>query len=301
MPIPDYQSIMLPLLQLAADSANHSLAEAANSLADEFGLSPAERSELLGSGVQPKFANRVSWASTYLKKAGLLESGGRGSFRITDRGRGVLRNPPERITPRWLSRYPEFVQFRTRPQRDGEPDVSSDEATPEERLEASYRELRGALAQELLQRVKRSSPRFFETLVVDLLVAMGYGGSRQDAGQAVGQSGDDGIDGVIKEDRLGLDVVYVQAKRWDRTVGRPDVQAFAGSLEGQRARKGVMITTSQFSPDARDYVGRIEKKIVLLDGAELAELMIEHGIGVAETVRYSIRKLDLDYFGEEAS
>ena len=142
------------------------------------------------------------------------------------------------------------------------------------------------------------SPRFFESLVVELLLAMGYGGSRADAGQAVGQSGDGGIDGVIKEDKLGLDVVYVQAKRWDRTVGRPDVQAFAGSLDGQRARKGVMITTSQFSQDARDYVGRIEKKIVLLDGSELADLMIEHGIGVTETARYSVCKLDLDYFDE---
>jgi restriction system protein len=171
--------------------------------------------------------------------------------------------------------------------------------TPEEVLEASYLELRRALAQELIDRVMACPPKFFESLVVDLIVAMGYGGSRRDAGRAIGQSGDGGIDGIIKEDKLGLDIVYIQAKRWNNVVGRPVVQAFAGSLDGQRARKGIMITTSYFSPDARDYVGRIEKKIVLIDGVQLAQLMIDYGIGVAEVANYTVKRVDLDYFEDE--
>jgi restriction system protein len=171
--------------------------------------------------------------------------------------------------------------------------------TPEETLETAYLRLRSALAQELLERIKVSSPKFFERLVVDLLVSMGYGGSRRDAGEAVGQSGDAGIDGIIKEDKLGLDVVYIQAKRWEGVVGRPVVQAFAGSLEGQRARKGVLITTSKFSPDAHTYVGIIEKKIVLIDGEQLAELMIDHDVGVNEVAQYAVKRVDLDYFEEQ--
>ncbi len=171
--------------------------------------------------------------------------------------------------------------------------------TPSELLESSYQGLRQALADELLERIEKASPRFFERLVVDLLVAMGYGGSRADAGQAVGRSGDDGIDGIIKEDRLGLDFVYVQAKRWDQAVSRPLVQAFAGSLEGQRARKGVFITTSRFTREAEEYVTRIEKRIVLVDGERLAQLMIDHGVGVADVASYHVKRVDLDYFDEE--
>lgn len=196
----------------------------------------------------------------------------------------------------FLRQYPEFVQFRRarRPAAGEEIDE-----TPEEILESSYQNLRRDLAKELLERIMSCSPTFFEGLVVDLLVAMGYGGSRIDAGQAVGQSHDGGIDGIIKEDKLGLDVVYVQAKRWEATVGRPKVQTFAGSLEGLRARKGVLITTSQFSQEARDYVKRIEKRIVLINGEQLAELMIDHGIGTTEVASYPLKKVDLDYFGEE--
>ena len=214
--------------------------------------------------------------------------------------RQALRLKPSRIDIKFLNQYPEFQDFHGRP--DGQaPDVPKDgkaEQTPQEVLEASYQGLRRELAQDLLLRVKAAPARFFEELVVDLLVAMGYGGSRRDAGQAIGQAGDSGIDGIIKEDRLGLDVVYVQAKRWDGTVGRPVVQAFAGSLEGQRARKGVFITTSQFSQDARDYVSRIEKRIVLIDGEQLTQHMIDYGVGVTEVASYVVKKLDLDYFGE---
>lgn len=305
MAIPDYERIMLPLLQLARDGKPHSLSEAVELLGNAFGLSEDERRELLPSGRQARFDNRVGWARTYLKKAGLLESTGRGTFRITERGLALLRENPPEITNELLFQFPEFKEFKSRQvsrldsaavqTRHSGGRVTS---TPEEVLEASYQELRRELAQELLDRVKRCSPRFFEQLVVDVLVAMGYGGSRTDAGQAIGQTGDGGIDGIIKEDRLGLDVVYIQAKRWDRTVGRPEVQAFAGSLEGQRARKGVFITTSQFSQDARRYVEIIEKRIVLIDGEQLAQLMIDHGVGVTEVSHYVVRRIDLDYFGE---
>jgi restriction system protein len=292
--------MMLPLLKIASDRQEHSLGEIIETLALQFGLTDADKQEILPSGRQAKFDNRVGWARTYLKKAGLVESTGRAKFRITERGLQVLKGNPVGINNRFLQQFPEFLEFQNvsrQSNRRDEEEVEPDQ-TPEEILELSYQSLRHDLAQELLERVKNSSPRFFENLVVDLLVAMGYGGSRKDAGQAVGQSGDGGIDGIIKEDKLGLDVVYVQAKRWEGTVGRPVVQAFAGSLEGQRARKGVLLTTSQFSQDARDYVSRIEKKIVLIDGEQLAQLMIDHGIGVAEVASYAVKKADLDYFEE---
>jgi len=303
MAIPDYQSFMLPLLKITGDRQEHGLGEVIDTLALQFELTDADRQEILPSGRQGKFDNRVGWARTYLKKAGLIESTGRAKFRITDRGLEVLRTNPVGINNKFLRQFPEFLEFQSTSRQsnkhDDEEETEEPSQTPEEILESSYQGLRHDLALELLERVKNSPPRFFENLVVDLLVAMGYGGSKADAGQAVGRSGDGGIDGIIKEDKLGLDVVYVQAKRWEDTVGRPVVQAFAGSLEGQRARKGVLITTSQFSQDARDYVTRIEKKIVLIDGEQLAQLMIDHNIGVTEVASYVVKKADLDYFSEE--
>ena len=303
MAVPDFQTIMSPLLVLMADGVEHGLAEVIDTLGDRLGLSPEDKKELLPSESDVKFDNRVRWAVFYLRKAGLLERTGRGKIRITERGQQVLKTKPGRIDVKFLKQFSEFLEFQqgTKKANSEEMDAANEEiqATPEETLEASYLNLRRTLAQELIERVKKCPPKFFEKLVVDLLVSMGYGGSRKDAGQAVGQSGDDGIDGIIKEDKLGLDVVYLQAKRWEATVGRPVVQAFAGSLEGQRARKGVSITTSQFSQEAKDYVSRIEKKIILIGGEELAQLMIDHGIGVTEVRTYSVRKMDLDYFGEE--
>lgn len=302
MAVPDFQTLMLPLLKMADDQQEHSLSEAIEGLADQFALSDEDRKELLPSGRQARFDNRVGWALTHLRKSGLLEGTGRGRYKITERGLNVLHANHPSLSIKFLKQFPEFIEFRKRQDNkpdDDEEDEAEPQQTPEEILEASYQNLRRNLAQELLERVKKCSPRFFENLVVDLLVVMGYGGSRKDAGQAVGQSGDGGIDGIIKEDKLGLDAVYIQAKRWENTVGRPVVQAFAGSLEGQRARKGVLITTSQFSPDARDYVSRIEKKIVLIDGEQLTQFMIEHGIGVAEVATYTVKKMDQDYFGEE--
>jgi restriction system protein len=300
MAVPGFQNFMLPLLEFIADGKDYSHEELLEPLAAKLNLSETDKNEILPSGVQNRFENRIGWARTHLKKAGLLESTGRGKFRITQRGLDVLKSKLDTVDIKYLMRFPEFVEFR-KIKQENHPDEREDEPgqTPEEILESSYQNLRQDLAADVLERVRKCSPRFFERLVVDLLVAMGYGGSRKDAGQAIGQSGDGGIDGIIKEDRLGLDAVYIQAKRWDSTVGRPTVQAFAGSLEGQRARKGVLITTSQFSQDAKDYVGRIEKKIVLIDGESLAELMIDHNLGVAELATYAVKKIDLDYFGGE--
>jgi len=301
MAIPDYQSLMLPLLDVLEDGEIHSLRKVIGTLARQFDLTDEEKRELLPSGKQAKFNNRVSWARTYMKKAGFLESTGRGMFRITELGQEVLREGPSEINVKFLARYPAFQEFRGVPSQNDDLQQKSDVTqTPEEILEASYQEIRGDLAQELLERIMNCSPEFFENLVVDLLVAMGYGGSRKDAGQAVGRTGDGGIDGIIKEDKLGLDAICIQAKRWEGTVGRPIVQAFAGSLMGEGAGKGVLITTSKFSKEARDYVTAIQQpRIILIDGEELAQMMIDHDIGVADVAAYRVKRVDMDYFGEE--
>lgn len=299
--IPDYQSIMRPLLEVVNDKQEHSMSELIDDLAKVFLLTDEERNELLPSGRQSTFNNRVHWAKSYLRHAQLLTSTGRGKIEISQKGLEALKTN-EKINKHFLLRYPEFVEFQKR-SKTPEKIIEESEGneinyTPEEVLEESYQSIRKALSDELLEKVKSCSALFFERLVIDLLVKMGYGGSRKDAGQAIGKSGDGGIDGIIKEDRLGLDVVCVQAKRWEGVVGRPIVQAFAGSLEGQRARKGVLITTSKFSKDAIDYVTRIDKKIVLIDGELLSQLMIENNIGAEKVADYTLKKLDLDYFEE---
>jgi restriction system protein len=300
MPIPDYQDCMLPLLDAVSDSKERTVREVTDALADRFGLTQDERKEMLPSGQQSVIANRVGWAKTYLKKAGLLMQPSRGVICITEEGMAVLRQNLARIDTDFLRQYPAFTDFIDRSTSEPTTEAKLASATPEESLESSYLALRNALVDEVLDRVKSCSPPFFERLVVELLVAMGYGGSRADAGQAVGRTGDGGIDGIIKEDKLGLDVVCVQAKRWEKTVGRPEVQAFAGAMEGFRARKGVLITTASFSKEAREYVKFIERKLVLIDGNELAKLMIDHGIGVETAQTYVIKKVDLDYFTDEA-
>lgn len=299
--LPTYDFYMLPLLELAADGKIRDMQTAYQSLALKLELSAQVMRELLPSGKQTVYHNRVGWAKTYLTKAGLLESPKRGQFQITDRGYEVLSQKPLHLDKVYLRRFPEFREFHSRgdASEQGELQVKSssdDEQTPEERLNQSFQQLRSSLQEEILSTVKQCSAEFFEQLVVDLLVAMGYGGSRKDAGRRIGQSGDGGVDGVIKEDRLGLDVIYIQAKRWESIVGRPVVQAFAGSLEGFRARKGVLITTSDFSQQAREYVERIEKKIILVDGQQLAELMIDYNVGVSEVAQYVIKRIDSDYF-----
>lgn len=305
MAIPDFQSIMLPLLELAGEGETLQIRKAVDLLAERFGLTEEEKRELVRSGQKTKFYDRVTWTRTYLKKAGLLESPERGFFSITDRGRSVLAGKPSRIDIEFLQQFEEFNRFqqprRTLVQKVGATGVSggSPADTPEETLQDAYLALRKNLADDLLETVKKSSPEFFERLVVDLLVRMGYGGSRQEAGEVIGRSGDEGIDGIIKEDRLGLDIIYVQAKRWEGVVGRPEVQKFAGALQGQRARKGVFITTSEFSREAANYAANIETKIILIDGSQLAELMIDHGVGVATEATFELKRIDLGYFSED--
>ncbi len=304
MSIPDYQTTMLPLLKYAADQQEHSLRDAVDRLANEFNLTDDERKELLPSGQQEVFNNRIGWARTYMKKAGLLETTRRGHFQITQRGLEVVAKKPVAINVKFLEQFQEFRDFRalrhtkSDSDRSGETEPDQD-ATPEEALESAYKRLRDNLAADLLQQVKTTSPSLFEKLVVELLLKMGYGGSRHDAGRAIGKSGDEGIDGIIKEDRLGLDIIYIQAKRWENTVGRPEVQKFAGALQGQRAKKGIMITTSAFSSDAQEYASRIDTKIVLIDGDRLAELMIDHNLGVSPMANYEVKKIDTDYFTEQ--
>lgn len=297
MSVPPFNAWLLPLLKRLADGEARTLSGLAQQLADDLGLSPEDRAQMLTSG-QLTYQNRVGWARTYLKKAGLIEAPSRGTARITNRGRGVLAENLPAIDVKYLYRFPEFVEFHTpaAQQNSVAPEAVATLESPEDTLERVSLQLRQNLATELLDRIKAAPPDQFERLVVDLLLAMGYGGSRQDAGEVLGKSGDGGLDGVIKEDRLGLDAIYIQAKRWDNVVGRPVVQAFAGSLEGVRARKGVMITTSIFSAEARSYVRQIEKKIVLLDGNELADLMIEHNLAVSVDATYVVKKLDNDYF-----
>jgi len=303
MGIPDYQTLMSPLLKLASDGQEHSFASLVDALAAEYKLSDSERRELLPSGSQFLFANRVGWARTYLKKAGLLSAPKRGVIQITDRGRQVLKKNPSRIDNRVLRQFSEFLEFQSTKGEDskrGSESAPTEELDPQENIEAGYQRIQKQLSAELLTRIKECSPDFFERLVVDLLLKMGYGGSRRDAGEKVGKSGDGGIDGVIKEDKLGLGQIYIQAKRWDEgQVGSKEIQAFVGALHGRKASKGVFITTSGFSKPAKEYAQSIQDKVILIDGAELAYLMIEHGVGVSTVASYDVRKIDSDYFTEE--
>jgi restriction system protein len=313
MALPDYQSIMMPLMQYASDGQIHSFAETCEHLARHFELDEDALRELLPSGRYPVFRSRVGWATTYLTKAGVLERPSRGRFRITVRGREALRHR-ETIDNTFLRQYPEFVAFH-----DGTdtgtaqgsptpqiffpetPPPVRDERTPDELLEYAYLELRKALVQELLEQITHCSSRFFEALVVDVLVAMGYGGSRKDAAQVVGKSGDEGIDGIIKEDHLGLDNIYIQAKKWSdkKPVCRPEIQKFVGALQGHHASKGVFITTGRFSESAKSYVKNLNCKVVLIDGEQLGQYMIDFNVGVSARNRYEIKKLDTDYFSED--
>lgn len=299
MTVPTFQEIMLPLLKLANDGEVRALATVRTQLAQHFSLTADEEEELLPSGRKRRFANRVSWAKFYLERAGLLSSPSRGQFMITERGRTVLESPPRIIDIKFLDSFPEFLEFRAKPQESSlvANTEADDTGTPEETLEAAYQSIRAGLASELLERVKSASPRFFEQLVVELLLKMGYGRTGGN-GHAIGKSGDEGIDGVITEDRLGLEMVYLQAKRWEGTVGRPEIQKFVGALHGQRARKGVFMTTGTFSSEAMAYVRAIDPRIALVDGTQLAQFMIDFNVGVATDRSYEVKKIDSDYFDE---
>lgn len=303
MAIPDYQTCMLPLLQYAEDGREHLVRDAVAFLADQFQLTKEEMDEILPSGQQQVFHNRIGWARSYLKKAGLLDSPKRGAFIITPKGVSVLAENLTRIDIKYLERFPEFIAFRNITRNEEQTDkatpiIESQDQTPEELLESAHQKIKKELAQELLTKILSCSPTFFESLVVELLVKMGYGGSRKDAGQRVGQTSDGGIDGIIKEDRLGLDTIYIQAKRWQGGVGRPEIQKFVGALQGQRAKKGVFITTSYYTQEAKEYVSLVDTKVVLIDGQLLADLMIDFDVGVSPAATYVVKKIDTDYFEE---
>lgn len=301
MAVPPFQEFMLPFLEFISDGKEHHISELFECLAQRFSLTEQDQKELLPSGRETRFKNRVYWTRVHLGQAKLLDSTGRGRFRITDRGHQLLASKPKRVDLKVLSQYPEFLEFRKRSSQEevtAQPIQEPESAqSPEELLETSYQSIRQQLAQSLLAQVQQAPPDFFEQLVVDLLVAMGYGGSRKDAGQAIGQSNDGGIDGIIKEDRLGLDIVYLQAKRWESPVGSPEVRNFTGSLEGHGAQKGVLITTSKFTKEATEFARRLQqKKLVLIDGEKLAELMMDFEVGVSRVATYTVQKIDPDYF-----
>jgi len=302
MSIPDFQSIMRPLLESHQNGEEHVNRDLVVQLANHFNLTDEERREMLPSGGARLFDNRVGWAKTHITQAGLLASPRRAISIITDRGREVLRNHPDRVDLRVLNKFRDYREFRNRRNTAEEQGQAADEApeilTPEELLENAYLKVRRQVESDLLSKLMDSPSEFLERVVVDLVVRMGYGGSRKDAGEALGRSGDEGIDGIIKEDPLGLDIIYLQAKRWDGTVGRPEIQKFAGALQGQRAKKGIFITVSTFSADALEYVSRIDTKIILVDGSRLTKLMFDHGVGVATASNYEVKRIDSDYFSD---
>lgn len=304
MAIPDFQTIMLPLLQYASDGKEHTVFETIEHLSNAFNLTEDERKELLPSGTQARFANRVAWARSYFKQAGLVENTKRGCFRITSRGLSLLNSKPITINKKILEQYPEFVAFQNSKHDSSESNVplvnESSVETPEEQLEKAYSVINESLSVDLLKQLASCDPSRFEEIVVDLLLSLGYGGSRREAGRVVGRTGDGGIDGVINEDKLGLDAVYIQAKRWANPVGVKEIRDFKGALDGHAATKGVFITTSSFNSGAIDEAKRSRNyRIVLIDGFKLAKLMIEHDVGVSATATYKIKKIDSDYFTEE--
>lgn len=300
MAIPGYQDLMLPLLKLVSDGKEHSLREIIERLAEEFNLSEEDRNEFLPSGRQRVFDSRVNWAKTYLSKAGLLESPKRGYIKISKIGKQFLADNPnlDKLTNKDLLQFESFREFISRGNEENA-DSHIDLKTPTEIIEQKIQEVNEALADELLRKIKNSSPKFFEKLVIDLLLKMGYGGSEKEMAEVVGKSGDEGIDGTIKEDKLGLDVIYIQAKRWEGPVGRPEIQKFVGALAGKKAKKGVFFTTSTFTDESKNYVSHLEQKVVLIDGNKLADLMIKYNVGVSVEKIIEIKRIDSDYFEED--
>lgn len=305
MAMPSYLDLMLPVLRIAGDGKEHSVTEVMATLAQQMNISQQDRNALLASG-QTRFYNRVMWVETYLSKSLLIEKTGRARFRISQRGLDLLKMNPKRIDDKLLEQFPEYRAFKAKKKQvaaaagtpDNEAATADSSITPDEQLDIAYGELRQTLSDELLQRVRAGSPKFFEHLVVDLLVAMGYGGSHIDAAQVVGKSGDGGIDGVIKEDRLGLDMVYIQAKRVENDIGPAAIREFVGSLGEHKANKGVFITSGGFTSGAKEAAAKAHSRIVLIDGDQLAEFMIDHGVGVTNHKTYVVKKLDSDYFDE---
>ncbi len=299
MAIPDFKTIMLPLLKFLSDKEEHIQKEAVDVLAKQFNLTQEELNQLQPSGRNFLFANRVAWARFYMSKAGLVSSPQRGYWQITDKGLEILKSNPPKIDVNFLDKIPGFKEIRTGKrgkEQETKSIITETQKTPEELIDAGYQEIRQSLIEDLLIQISRCSPSFFEKLVVELLLKMGYGGSREDAAEAIGRIGDEGIDGIIKEDRLGLDCIYIQAKRWQSQVGRPEIQKFVGALHGKHAQKGIFITTSMFSQEALDYAKNMS--IILIDGETLAQFMIDYNVGVTSVASYEIKRVDSDYFVE---
>lgn len=301
MPIPKYDEITKPLLKWLADGEQKKTSDAIEYISSHFSLNDDERKRLLSSGKQTVISNRVGWARTYLKMSGLVNYVKRGVLQITSRGKEVLKENPDKIDQKYLVKFDEFLTFKDKANKNtSNIESKAEDETPEDLLESAYNEIRNNLAVEILDNVRKASPSFFENLVVELLINMGYGGSRKDAGEAIGRSGDEGIDGIIKEDRLGLDVIYIQAKRWNdkATIGRPEIQKFVGALAGKQARKGIFIATTSYTQEAIQYAKTVDHKVILIDGDQLSQLMIDYNVGVAQVASYEIKKIDLDYFEE---
>ncbi len=299
MSVPEFQAFFRPLLEFASDKKEYSVAEARKALAAMMHISDEDLSEMLPSGTQTRFDNRVAWAKSYLIHAKALEATKRAHFKITDRGLQLLKDHPEKITVADLQQFEEFQKFSLSQNENRNNNFQQIEITPEETLQRAYQDIQNEILIQLLEKIKNNTPEFFETLIIDLMIAMGYGGSKKEAGKSIGRSGDEGIDGIINEDRLGLEVIYLQAKRWNGTVGRPEIQKFVGALHGKRAKKGVFITTGSFSKEASEYVKHIDPRIILIDGMKLVSYMFEFNIGVNPVTNYEIKRIDLDYFEEE--
>lgn len=303
--LPGYQFFMLPILEYLSDGQDHSVKEIRDHLIARYAISSELREAFLPSGTQRIFDSRVGWAKTYIAQAGLVESPKRGVVHITNRGKELLLQHPQHIDLTVLERFPEFIAFRNKARKTDETIVpaessSASTATPEEQLDTAFQTIRIDLVSELLNRLKTCDPTFFERLVVELLLKMGYGKNLAEAGKAIGRSGDEGIDGVISEDKLGLDSVYLQAKRWTGSVGRPEIHKFVGALHGKGARKGVFLTTGSFTAEAKEYAARLlDLRVVLIDGPALAEYMIDYGLGVTTRTVYEIKRIDSDWFNGE--
>ncbi len=300
MPVPDFQSIMLPLLQVHADNNEHGSSELISTLASKFKLTDQERGELLTSGFEPKFDNRVGWARTYLKKAGLLESPRRGMTKITPHGSDELALKPQQINVKYLKKYPEFTQFQTlKHGKKAEKAEETSSQTPLERILDAYNDMQEGLVSEVLEKLNKQPDKVFEKTVLEVLRGMGYGGEARGFVIHTGKTGDGGVDGVIGQDPLGLDLIAVQTKQWKNTVNRPEIDSFIGAINGKYT-KGVFVTTSTFSPDAyRKAENSKDMKIILIDGRKLAELMVKHNVGVSPVEKFEHKKIDSDFFAED--
>ena len=302
MSIPKHKEMYLPFLEFLSDGQAHPIAEIIRHLAQKMGVTEEERKEMLPSGVTTTFGSRVGWTRTYLGKAGLLETVKRGVLVISAEGKRVLAANPPAIDDEYLMRYEGFREFKTPVNATSIASPMTSDVTPQDELEDAFQKINSALVSDLLSEIMRQTPEFFEGLVVQLLVKMGYGGSLSDAGKIMGKTGDEGIDGVVREDKLGFDLIYIQAKRWDlgNSIGRPEIQKFVGALAGAGASKGLFITTANFSKEAYVYAEKQHTtKVVLVDGKTLANLMIEYNLGVSTKITYELKRVDIDFFALE--